>query len=368
MNNSHFTEEILEGKSKIFVFKCKQTNKGPSAKEKVPFYNTSMELNRDLSVVFCQWLVNSSKSKLNLCDGLAASGIRGIRIANEVEGSFYVTINDWNKAAFNLINKNIKENKLINVESKNNNLNTLLSEKRFDYIDIDPFGSPIYFIDSAIRSIKSYGIIACTATDTATLCGTYPSVCFRRYSANPFHSTVMKEVGLRILLGSICKEACKYDKGIKPILSFSTDHYFRTYIQIIKGIDRANESVKNYTIIKPGMINASEINNEEIGPLWIGKLSSKREIGEFRTILFEKKLNTKNSIWKLLDTLEEEADSPLFFYTTNKLASILKKSPPKIKTLFNNLKNKGYFVSKTHFYDNGFKTDAPRTEIEKMFK
>ena len=59
--------------------------------------------------------------------------------------------------------------------------------------------SPVGFIDSALRSIKNGGIIACTATDTATLCGVYPKVCIRRYGAIPFHSVVMKEIGLRIL-------------------------------------------------------------------------------------------------------------------------------------------------------------------------
>ena len=70
----------------------------------------------------------------------------------------------------------------------NKNLNVLLSENRFDYIDIDPFGSPVGFVDSAMRSIKNGGVVACTATDTAALCGVYPRVCQRRYGAIPFHN------------------------------------------------------------------------------------------------------------------------------------------------------------------------------------
>jgi len=327
-----------------------------------------MELNRDLSVLVCQWLINKSKKPVRILDGLAASGIRGIRFANELDGDFDITINDWDPDAYILIEKNLEKLKLKNTIALNCNLNSLLSESKFDYIDIDPFGAPVYFIDSAIRGISNYGVIACTATDTAALCGTYPKVCLRRYGAIPFHSTVMKEVGLRILLGFICRNAGIYDKGIKPLISYSTDHYFRVYLQVIKGTGRANDSMKYYSVIDSNELISSETIKKDIGPIWTGKLQDKRVLKDLRTILFEKKLNTKNELWKLLDLLEEEADAPAFFYTTDSLASDLRTSPPKMELIFERLRDKGYEVSRTHFSPTGFKTNAPKTEIEKMFK
>ena len=38
----------------------------------------------------------------------------------------------------------------------------------FDYIDIDPFGSPNPFLAAAIGRITRNGIVAVTATDTAS--------------------------------------------------------------------------------------------------------------------------------------------------------------------------------------------------------
>ena len=105
-----------------------------------------------------------------------------------------------------------------------------------------------------MRSINNYGIIACTATDTATLCGSYPKVCVRRYGAIPLHSHVMKEIGLRILLGFICRMAGVYDKGIKPLVCYSTDHYFRVYVQVINGKSQSNNSMKNYSTLKSNKI------------------------------------------------------------------------------------------------------------------
>lgn len=361
-------ESITEGKTDVLVFKKKESKKGPGSKDKVPFYNPSMELNRDLSVLVCQWLINNSKQHVNILDGLAASGVRGVRFANELDGDFDVVINDWNEAAFALIKKNLKRCKFDNAVAYNCNLNVLLSEKKFHYIDIDPFGSPVYFIDSAMRSVCNDGVIACTATDTATLCGTYPKVCLRRYGAVPFHSTIMKEIGLRILLGFICREAGIYDRGIKPLICYVTDHYFRVYVQVINGTSRANDSMKNFSVIKTNELIAAETTRKDIGPMWIGKLQDKRIVKKLRTILFEKQLKTKNELWKLLDLLEEEADASAFFYTTDDLASALKKSPPKMEIIFEKLRNKGYDVYRTHFSPTGFKTNAPKIEIEKVFK
>lgn len=361
-------ESITEGITDVLVYKTKKTKKGPASKNNLPFYNPSMELNRDFSVLVCQWLINNSKKHLNLLDGLAASGIRGVRLANELIGDFEITINDWDKNAYELIKKNVEKLKLKNVTVLNFNLNNLLTQKKFNYIDIDPFGSPAYFIDSAVQSVFHQGVIACTATDTAALCGVYPLVCFRRYAAVPYHSEVMKELGLRILLGFICREAGKYDKGIKPILCYSTDHYFRIYVQVVNSVKAANDSMNCYSMIKPGEDIGYETTKKTIGPLWTGKLQNKMILQELRTILFEKQLKTKNLLWKLIDLLEEEADAPMFFYSADNIASILKRSQPKMKTIFEVLRKKGYEVTKTHFNVKGFKTNAPVNEIEKVFK
>jgi len=361
-------ETIIEGKTEILVFRKKISKKGPGSKDSLPFYNPSMELNRDLSILLVQFFVNHSEKHVEILDGLSASGARGVRLANEVIGDFNVTINDWSKDAYDLIIKNLKQHNPKNVVATNKNLNVLLSENRFDYIDIDPFGSPVGFVDSAMRSIKKNGVIACTATDTAALCGVYPRVCQRRYGAMPFHSPVMKEIGMRILLGFICKEACKYDKAIEPLVCYTTDHYFRVYVRIKKGVNRANNSMKNLSFISSDDLVFSKKKNVDIGPVWTGKMYDKKVLEELRGILFEKQLGTKHILWKLLDVLEEESDGAMFFYTSDDLASLWKCAPPKSKKIFEQLNKKGYNVYRTHFNPTGFKTDAPLKEIEKIFK
>jgi tRNA (guanine26-N2/guanine27-N2)-dimethyltransferase len=361
-------ELITEGETEIFVFKKKESKKGPGTKDNVPFYNPSMELNRDLSILINQWIIDNSKEHVNILDGLAASGIRGLRLANELQGDFDVTINDWNDNAHELIKKNIKKYKFKNAVGVKKNLNTLLSDQKFHYIDIDPFGSPVYFIDSAIRSIYNNGIIACTSTDTATLCGVYPKVCIRRYGVKPFHSHVMHETGLRILIGFLCREVTKYDKGIEPLLCYSTDHYFRVYIRVKKGVKYANESASNLRYVTSKELFSTKIDTANIGPLWLGKIENKKVINDIIYYMFKKRLNTRGELLKLLDLLENEANAPPFFYTTDNLATLLKLSPPPLNLIIEKLKEKGYNVTKTHFSKTGFKTNCSRKEIETIFK
>jgi tRNA (guanine26-N2/guanine27-N2)-dimethyltransferase len=359
---------IKEGKTEVFVFKKKVTQKGPGCKTNFPFYNPSMELNRDLSILMAQWLVNHSSKPVHMVDGLGASGIRGVRLANEVKGAFDVIINDWDEDAYHLIKKNIAHHKLENAVASNKNLNVLLSENKFHYIDIDPFGSPAYFLDSAMRSIFPNGMVACTATDTAALCGVYPQVCLRRYGSHPFHSHIMQEIGIRILLYVLCREAAKYNKGVEPLVSYFNDHYFRVYVRIRRGVNFADDALKNLSFLDTRHVEVVSLDQDrEIGPLWMGRLENQQLIKELRTILFEKKVPTKNKLWKLLDLLEEETDAPAFYYTTDQLASILKQHPPKMKYIFEKLRNKGYNVYRTHFETTGFKTNAPRAEVEAVF-
>ena len=51
MNRTTYFKQISEGSTSVFVFKNKESVKGPGFKEKVPFYNPTMQESRDLSIV-----------------------------------------------------------------------------------------------------------------------------------------------------------------------------------------------------------------------------------------------------------------------------------------------------------------------------
>jgi len=356
---------LKEGDTFLFVSDHKTSKRGPGRKEKNKvFYNPAMDLSRDFSVLMAQWFVNAQDKRVKILDGLASCGARGLRIGNEVEGDFEIIINDWDEKAYNLIKKGIEFNKISHARASCKNFHVVTSEEKFDFIDIDPFGTPVPYLDSAIRGLKSGGIIAFTATDTATLCGVYPKTCIRRYFAIPFHSWMMHEIGLRILIGYACREAAKHDRGIDVLLSHSTDHYMRVFLRVWKGAKKAENSLDN---VKKVNLLPYVNRNVEIGPIWTGKLHNTEVLQSLKKIAEEKKLSKKKEVEKLLRRMIEEVDMPLFFYRTDVISSELSKSPPKLSRIIKLLREEGYKASRTQFANNAFKTDAPREVIYRLF-
>jgi tRNA (guanine26-N2/guanine27-N2)-dimethyltransferase len=342
--------------------------KGPGTSKVDVFFNPVMEFSRDISILIMRVFVKNKKPKL--LDGLAGTGARGVRIAYEVDGNYEMVINDHNPLAFKIIKKNIVINGTENSRAENNKLNILLSVESFDYIDIDPFGSPVQFLDSAFQSIRQYGMMAVTATDTAPLCGVYPKTCVRRYDARSIQSSYSKEVGARILAGHCVRLASKYDIAAIPILTFSSDHYFRIHFAIKKGAKKADSARQNIGhLIHNSETGQREIlgdfsqktkNNAIIGPLWIGDLHdvdllSKMESAEH--------LGTQDRIDKVLELWKEEAQMPPYFYETNEISSLTKTQPQPLKSILENLKEHGFLASRTHFSPSSFKTDANIEEI-----
>lgn len=353
-------EEIIEGKTKILVPKISR-KKGPLSKAPI-FYNPTMEFNRDISLM----VISSLKKKVKtIIDGMGGTGIRGIRFANEI-GDFDITINDSNYFAYETIKKNIKLNS-IDAKADNRKINSILSENRYDYVDIDPYGNIVPFFDSAVQSKSK--IIGMSATDTATLCGVYPKTCKRRYGAKPQKTAYMHETGLRILIGYCARTAAKYDFGIKPILVHSSDHYFRLYFEIEKGAKKADKCLENLGFIDHNFLTGErkitkELNSIVSGPIWAGKLFDNDFLN---SLIIPDWLGTKKRIQKYLDYWKEEANSPPLFYNVNEIAKILKLPPPKISMICESIKDRGYIATRTHFDDSSFKTDADIDLIKSIF-
>ena len=103
------TRTILEGCTQVLV-PMVPNDRQLSISSADVFYNPEMELNRDISVASIAAFSESSGtpqtydlSEITYVDALAASGIRGLRIAKEV--GIDVTLNDWNEDAYNLMGK-----------------------------------------------------------------------------------------------------------------------------------------------------------------------------------------------------------------------------------------------------------------------
>lgn len=324
---------ITEGKAKAYVPIEKAISKDLPV-----FYNPVMEYNRENTI---EVLKATGKTDMHICLPLEGTGIRGIRMLKELPKKAIkeLIINDYEPDAVKLIKKNLKLNKST-ATITNEDANTLLVQaKAFDFIDIDPFGTPNPFLNNAIAHLKRDGILGVTATDTAALCGTYPKACKRKYWATPLRTEEMHEVGIRILIRKIQLIGTQYDRALIPLISYSRDHYMRIFFQSKKSKTACDEVIKRHSTYK----NA--------GPLWLGPLKDKA---------FCKNMQTSNPFTK---QLIEEIDTVGFY----DIPAVCKRhhltSSPPFHTILAACAEKGYPASRTHFAPQGIKTTMPEEKI-----
>jgi len=350
---------IKEGKIEIFTPAKREMKKTDSV-----FYNPEMEFSRDISVSALAVFMKTQPLK-NGCDCLAASGIRGIRYAKET--GLPMVVNDLNPTAIKLAKKNITHNKLSRkCKTSNKDASLVLRENNFGFIDIDPFGSPSHFIDSAASSIYHKGLLAVTATDTAPLSGTYPVKCLRRYGIKSIKTPFYPELGLRILISYIIFNLSKYDKAFIPILSHATRHYFRVFGKIGRQ-GKIKELLKDFGYVmyckkcsrhftgKLKLKCKCKSDLEFTGPIYLGPIQDKSFIEQVKLDIAARKFSKWESEYKLLKAIEQELDLP-FYYDLHVLAKARLLKLDKTENIMKKLKKK-FRVSRTHFCPTAIKTD-----------
>jgi tRNA (guanine26-N2/guanine27-N2)-dimethyltransferase len=337
------------------------------------FYNPRMEMNRDISVA-CLTCLPAVKTYV---DAMAASGIRGIRMKKEVPRELEVTSNDWDAGAYELIGQNAALND-VDIYVSNRGANTLLSCTQFDFVDLDPFGTPAPYIDSTCRSAKvAMGV---TATDTAPLCGAHLRAGIRRYASRPLKTPYYPEVGLRTLLGKVVREQAKYDKAVRPLLCHATEHYVRLYLEVQHGVAYADRMVDqlgflrncptcHYHDLWPGVaVSISDrcpvcgCRANIGGPLWLGLTKDDDFVSCVRGVMAAGMFGSKERALRLLDTILGEIDVPMY-YDQHILCRDMKVTPTPIGDLLEVLRGQGFLASRTHYSGVGFKTDAPINDI-----
>lgn len=384
------TEIVKEGQVKVLVPKLSNYVERPSdyAPSKAPvFYNPIMELNRDLAVLALQTFQKISGRKLIVCEPMTGCGLRGARFAVEVNGVYQVLLNDINPKSANLALYNAKMN---NVPDKilvyNEDANLFLSrnaapKKRFDYIDIDPFGTPVHYIDSALRAVRNKGLIALTATDMAPLCGVHPRACIRKYGGRPLRTEYCHELAVRLLIGSLTMTAAKHDIGLEVFFSISINHYIRVYATVNYGAKLSDISVKQMGYIlhcfscfhREIVFGISSFHKNSCpicgtklyvaGPLWLGKIADKNFCSSLLKEIESRSLRNEKQILKLLVKIKNEAEEQITYYAVDKICDKLNSPVPPQSAVVNSLRKEGFKAVLTHFDCRGIKTNAPANKI-----
>ena len=337
------------------------------------FYNPVMEFSRSISSAILQIATEKLTDKLQLLDGYTGLGIRGMRYAKEIKKIKHTTYVDANDDAIPYINENLKLNKLIKKSTViHDDINkAITNSERFDIIELDPFGTPVFALENSIRRTNKTAIISVTATDMANLCGANAEACLRLYDAKAHNCEICHEIAIRILIGKLARIAAQYDKHITPVASWFDGHYCKTICLVERHVPKTNAMLNEQIgyvyycgqCLERGFSKLPTKctcgKSSYAGKLWTGPLGDAHTLREATKIV-------EGEEKEFLQELLNENHFTQLHYQLHEVTRKTKKATPKFETFLAKLRAAGYDTVKSHYAPIAFKTNATLAEIEKL--
>ncbi len=279
--------------------------RGPAAKSGGSFLNPAMAPARTRSVMLLNdaleygWLVEKNEP-VRILDAMCSTGVRARRWRNEIpdihQHRIWITANDLDSGALEWGKlSHAQHPPRISVEREletgrfgielggelqngihwtNLDARRIMVDSSFQWIDIDPFGSPVSFLDIAMQSLARKGVLEVTATDTAALTGSSPGPAKRRYGSSGIIDTHAHDDAVRVLLAEVARAAARHDREIKPLLSLFDGHHVRVSVLVQKSKRGASNVLANIGWKIRGDLNRfSDLPEGKCsGPMWTGPL------------------------------------------------------------------------------------------------
>jgi len=321
-----------------------------------------MAADRDLAVAVARAIFDRPPVPRSGWEMTAATGVRGLRILVE-SGSFTsFTFTESSPEAFAVLRENVA--RVPGAAAVQADARTWTPPTAFDYVDLDPYGSPIPFVRSALSGVGPNGVLAVTATDMMVLAGAQPKACAARYGARPVRGRLGPEGGLRILLAFLAREAAARDRSVRPLLAYARDHYVRVYLEL--GPPSGRDPPVG--TIDPATWDGPRVGDRgPYGPLWLGPLFDPDVVG--RLTVPEGAARPREVDQFICRVREEVTVDRPFYYEANVLAAQLALGePPSLAAIAEGLRSIGFRSARTHARPEGFRTDAPRETVEQLVR
>lgn len=379
-------EEIInEGLAKIIIPKLEEYKRPDGVIEPAwmpVFYNPEAVISRDYTTVLLKSVMNGRE--FYFVDALAGTGIRGIRIALENNGKGI--LNDIDPRAYSYIKKNIAVNDLVGkLEAYNHEANSLLNNLVhaglfIDYVDIDPYGSPIPFIDSALKVFGRTGYLGVTATDTGPLTCTYKHKALTRYWSNCVKVDFEKEFASRLLVASISSRAAAIELEAIPILTLVYRHYIRVFFKVYRSSLRAHRLLSDCIgyiwycerTLERGFVKeiseAKELKCIDgsipviMGKIWICELYNPELITRLNQVLGEFTW-VSHKTHRINRTIMEECMINTPYIRLDRLCAVNKLNMPRMDDLLKKLMERGIKCSRTHMDPRGIRAVCDHSSL-----
>ena len=344
------------------------------------FFNPAMELNRDITVAVLRAAPQRylDRDDPTYLDAMAAAGIRGVRAGLE---GYDVLCCDRSESALEFTRENLQRHD-VDATVLHDDVRRVLIDSRFDVVDIDPFGSPIPYIDAAFFGTD--GLLCVTATDTAPLCGAHHKAGIRRYGSVPANTVDHAEIGLRTLIGALVRRGASHDVAATPVLSHSSRHYHRTYLALNEGAKVADAALEKVGFIEhcqscwwretvsglapPLRVHCPvcDVGIRRIGPLYLGEYREVAFVEEVSAAIDET-MGTETQAERLLARLADEA-AIVGHLDHHALCDRLDIPAGPIDEVLRGLSERNYTATRTHFGGTTFKTDAPTDAVKDVIE
>jgi tRNA (guanine26-N2/guanine27-N2)-dimethyltransferase len=390
MSPDYPVETVTEGKASLLVPRL-DPEAGKHIQQQLSqapvFYNTVMKTNRDTAVLALRAYQRKKSRNIQVCEPMTGSGVRGIRLLLEAGEIEDMVLGDLNPSALALAGENAKLNGVRDrIKFRELDANLLMALHsypfgRFDYIDVDPYGTPTPFYDTALRATKNHGIIAITATDMPPLCGVNARACIRKYGGRPLQGEFCHEVALRLLSSSFVHQAAIQSYAATPLFSYYADHYVRAYFRVDKGARRIEGQLNQIGFIKycPGclhrftsMENAPERCGcgEDMnigGPLWLGELSDEEFLGEMIGEVGNAPHLVGTKAESIMNLVKGEIGFPVAFFDIDKICKLVGVKSVSTEDTFSAIRDAGFNAVPTHYRSRALKTNASIDELVEVF-
>ncbi len=253
-------EALLEGRTRCDLPGATPTEEsatrhgaGPAARaHRSVFHNPAMAGCRTRSVLLMDAVVRAGllgDGRIRALDGLAASGLRARRWLNETSPEVADRIDavvcdlDPEALAWAVANHDTHpplgrdEASLVTVEG---DLRQRALDGGWQWLDIDPFGSPVPFLDPGVQSAARRAVMEVTATDVAALVGSKRAAGLRRYGARIRLDGLAHDSGLRVLIATIARIAARHDRAVRTLMSIWDSHHLRVSLLVRRSATDAN--------------------------------------------------------------------------------------------------------------------------------
>jgi tRNA G26 N,N-dimethylase Trm1 len=220
------------------------------------FLSSEGQVQRDLTVVAMNAFAEVGgfgPDSLVFLDAQAASGLRALRVALEVQSCRRVWANDSSDVAHERLTQNVGRHQHalarcnVAVECSCRDASELMAaltaaRQTVDVIDIDPFGSPMHAVPAALACIRPGGLLSLAFFDVHVLCGSRgagggggggnSAACFARYGSTPLNLRCSHEVAVRIALASVSRIAAGIGRRIEPLLCANMHACVRLLVRV----------------------------------------------------------------------------------------------------------------------------------------